>query len=599
MEFRILGPLEVVEGGRPLRLGRGRERALLALLLLRANEAVPADSLIEDLWLGRPPATAPKALQVYVSRLRKRLGADVVATRAPGYAIVVAADQLDANRFERLLEEAREDGPLAAASKLRDALSLWRGTPLAEFANEPFAQPEIMRLEELRLGALEDRIDADLALGRNTEVVGELELLVARNPYRERPLRLLMVALYRSGRQTEALDAYRNARRVLAEELGLEPSAELRELERKILAHDESLGLPSRAEHPDVAGAPDDDAARPRRRRRTLALAGAAVALLLAAALVIGAAIHRGRSPSAPVVVRPNSVALIDPGSNRVVAAIHVDDRPTEIAVDGDAVWILHPDRRTLSLLSRAERKVVGTVGLGGAPSALAASEQGAWIADARTGSLTLIEPERLTVVKTIVTRKGPIPDAGVYPYLGAGPLAIGLGSLWLASGEKTITRIDAASGRVVTHIAGVDTAPSLGGIAVAADSVWVAGPLQESMVTRIDPRRNAITARIHIQKFRLNGIAVGGGAVWVSDVGSDQVWQIDPILNKPAGATKVGFAPLGVAFGDGSIWVANSGDGTVSRIEPASGRVLGTISVGGSPNGIAATEDGIWVTVD
>jgi YVTN family beta-propeller protein len=195
-------------------------------------------------------------------------------------------------------------------------------------------------------------------------------------------------------------------------------------------------------------------------------------------------------------------------------------------------------------------------------------------------------------VVRTVRTRKRP---QSVGPNKGAGPLAAGLGSVWLASGDRTITRIDAQTGRVVTRIGGVDTAPSLGGIAVGADSVWVAGALQESMLTRIDPRRNAVSARIFFEQFRLNGIALGGGGVWVSDVGNDQVWLIDPARNMPVGATKVGPQPLGVGSGAGSIWVANSGDGTVSRIDPASRRVVETITVGGSPNEIVATDDGIW----
>ena len=185
-------------------------------------------SLIEELWRGEPPATGAKSLQVYVSRLRKRLGADVIATRVPGYSLRVGRDQLDLLRFERLVGEARGvEAPEAAAATLRDALSLWRGPPLAEFANEAWAQPEIGRLEELRLAALEDRIDADLALRRHADVVGELEVLVSGNPYRERLCGQLMLALYRSGRQAEALAAYRDTRRVLDQELGLEPGGEL------------------------------------------------------------------------------------------------------------------------------------------------------------------------------------------------------------------------------------------------------------------------------------------------------------------------------------------------------------------------------------
>ena len=272
VDFRILGPLEVVDDGRRLPIGQGRESALLALLLLRANEVIAADVLIEELWRGEPPATGAKSLQVYVSRLRKRLGADVIATRVPGYSVRVGRDQLDLLRFERLVEEAPGvEAPEAAAATLRDALSLWRGPPLAEFANEAWAQPEIGRLEELRLAALEDRIDADLALGRHADVVGELEVLVSGNPYRERLCGQLMLALYRSGRQAEALAAYRDTRRVLDEELGLEPGQELRELERRILAQDERLSAP-RALHEEARGdqrPPDQASEAPRRPRST------------------------------------------------------------------------------------------------------------------------------------------------------------------------------------------------------------------------------------------------------------------------------------------------------------------------------------------
>jgi YVTN family beta-propeller protein len=587
VEFRILGPLEVVEDDGPLRLGHGKERALLAVLLLRANEVVSTDQLIEDLWRDGAPATAPKALQVYVSRLRKHLGAEVLATRPPGYAIVVAPEQLDLARFERLVADARQVGPVDAASNLRDALSLWRGDPLAEFADEPFAQTEILRLEELRLSAVEDRIDADLALGRHAEVVAELESLVSRNPYRERVRRQLMLALYRSGRQADALVAYQDARRALTDGLGLEPGKELKELERQILSHDDALVAPK----PPGQLA---EAAPPRRRRRRWALAVLAGVVVLATAVAAVAAVTRDSTAKA-IVAQPNSVAVIDPGSNRVVAAIPAGDRPTEIVAHKDAIWVLHPDQRTLSLVSRTERTVVRTVGLGGTPAALAADPHGVWTSNSRTGTVDLFEPESQTHVGTIRTRRAPIPG----PYPDAGPLAVGFGSLWVASGDRTISRIDQVTGRVVSRIRDVDVAASLGGIAIGRDSVWVAGPMQESMVTRIDPRRNAIAAKIFIQKFRLNGIAVGSDGVWVSDVGSDQVWQIDPALNEPVGATKVGFAPLGVAYGDGSIWVANSGDGTVSRIDEGSGRIVATIDVGGSPNGIVATEDGVWVTVD
>ena len=247
MEFRVLGPLEAVAQGRVVALDAAKPRALLAILLLHANEPVPSDRLIEDLWAGRPPATGAKVLQTYVSQLRKALGNDVIVTRPGGYELRVEPDDLDRHRFDQLVTEARSAEPAAAAQSLREALALWRGPPLAEFAYEPWARGEIDRLEELHLGALQDRIDADLAVGRADDLVGELERLVAEHPLAERLRGQLMLALYRSGRQAEALDAYRAARATLVEQLGIEPGSALRRLERAILDQDPELDVASAA----------------------------------------------------------------------------------------------------------------------------------------------------------------------------------------------------------------------------------------------------------------------------------------------------------------------------------------------------------------
>ncbi len=243
MEFRILGPLEVRDGDRLLPLGGPRQRAVLAVLLTRANEVVSAEKLIDELWGDEPPETAANVLQGYVSHLRKELGPDVLLTRAPGYLVQLEPGRLDLHRFERLLDEARAETAERAAATLREALALWRGPALADFAYEPFAQAEIARLEELRLVALERRIEADLAAGRDAELAGELEGLVSKHPLRERFRGQLMLALYRSGRQAEALEAYQAARRALVDELGIDPSPALQELERAILRQDSSLDL--------------------------------------------------------------------------------------------------------------------------------------------------------------------------------------------------------------------------------------------------------------------------------------------------------------------------------------------------------------------
>ena len=255
MEFRILGPLEVVGASGPVPVEASKQRALLALLLLHRNEVVSAERLIDQLWGDRPPKTARKTLQMHVSHLRRSLGPDVVVTRAPGYVLDVEPGQLDLERFEALVEEARTAAPATAARLLREALALWRGPPLADLEYEPFAQGEIARLEELRLAALEARIDAEHALGQHVESVGELEALAVAHPLRERIRGQLMLALYRSGRQADALESYRQARLTMVEELGIEPGRELRDLEQAILRQEDALELVSAPPERPVRGA--------------------------------------------------------------------------------------------------------------------------------------------------------------------------------------------------------------------------------------------------------------------------------------------------------------------------------------------------------
>jgi DNA-binding SARP family transcriptional activator len=248
MEFRILGPLEVLENGTAIDIGSAKQRTLLAVLLLNANHVVSSDELLEALWDEQPPGTALKALQVYVSQLRKTLGKERILTRVPGYELRVEPGELDLERFQTLVSDG----------KLEQALVLWRGRPLAEFRYEPFAQAEIGRLEELRLACLEDRIESDLQAGRHPTLVGEIDALVREHPLRERLRAQLMLALYRSGRQAEALESYQDARRALTEGLGIEPSLELRELEKAILQQDAGLTAVPVAE----AAAESGDAAR-------------------------------------------------------------------------------------------------------------------------------------------------------------------------------------------------------------------------------------------------------------------------------------------------------------------------------------------------
>ena len=412
MEFRILGPLEVVDADRPLALGGERQRALLALLLTRANEVVSTDRLIDELWGMRPPKQALNTIQYYISQLRKTLGADRIVTRAPGYMIRVEPDELDLARFEQL----SQDG---SAESLHAALELWRGPALADLAYESFAREEASRLEELRLVVQERRIDADLEGGRTAELVSELERLIKEHPLRERLRGQLMLALYRSGRQAEALAAYQAARSALVEELGIEPGAELQKLERAMLQQDPNLDLvsePPAAERSILVAVRAEDnldalvglaelLARTRPAREViLARLTAPEAMGAAAALL-----NRRREELASRGVAARTVAFTssEPGEDLVRLASEQD---TDLLLaDGDLTETLEVDLATVldrapcdvALLVRKDGAGLGPapdrpvlVPFGGADHDWAAVEVGAWIARASGASLLLAGAE-------------------------------------------------------------------------------------------------------------------------------------------------------------------------------------------------------------
>jgi DNA-binding SARP family transcriptional activator len=415
VEFRILGPLEVWDEGRQISLSGPKQRALLALLLLHANEVVPGDRLIEELWSDDSSERAATSLRVNVTRLRKALPNDVLVTRSPGYTIRLGPDQLDLERFERLVEEGRsllaEARPADAAGRLREALSLWRGSPLTDFAYESFAQAAIARLEEIRLAALELRIEADLALGRDRELIGELEALIAEHPLRERLRGHLMTALYRSGRQAEALDAYQQARLVLVEELGIEPSPTLQELERAILRQDPGLE-PPRAAAPVAETAERSILVAVLDRERIDVLLSVAEPLvreprraLILARVVAGAAQldeasgwldgHRSALAGRGVAARTATFTSDAPGEElaRLSSELDVDlllaDAPEELMDDGvpseqlAAVLAEAPCDVALLVPRASAREGAVLVPFGGAEHDWAAVELGAWLAKA------------------------------------------------------------------------------------------------------------------------------------------------------------------------------------------------------------------------
>jgi DNA-binding SARP family transcriptional activator len=411
LEFHILGPLEVVGEHGPVRLGGPKQRATLAILLLNANRVVSVDRLADDLYSGAAPVTAVTQVQRQISELRKALGDEsTIDTQAPGYVIHVVPGQLDLHRFERLTDEAGRAEPRAAAGLLREALGLWRGEALADIAYEPFARSAVERLEEIRLAALERRIEADLALGRHAEAAAELEQLVAEHPLRERLRGQLMLALYRSGRQAEALDVYRQARATLVEEFGLEPSAGLRELERAILAQDRALDadLSPEPEWAVLVLASADD-----RVERLLAIAEPLAARpgreLLLARLVDGESALspavealNARRLALAAAARTAAFTTVEAGRDgaRLATAHDVDlvlvDAPTTFddpGVPGDLADLLEGSPADVAVLAGGQLAGGGGifVPFGGGDNDWAALELGAWLSSTTEAPLRLV----------------------------------------------------------------------------------------------------------------------------------------------------------------------------------------------------------------
>ena len=588
MHFRILGPLEVEDGSQRLQLGGHQQRALLALLLLRANEVVPVDEIIEDLWGAEPPASATKSVHALISKLRRILerdGADnangetgengVLFTRPHGYVLTVADGELDLHRFRSLMEEGRgalaAGRPAEAAARLREALALWRGPPLAEFAYDAFAQVEIARLEELRLSGIEERIEADLALGLHRDLIPELEVLLTKNPLRERLRGQLMRGLYGCGRQAEALQVYQATRRLLVGELGIEPSQPLQGLEQAILRQEPSLELP-------VHAAPH----RPRSVRRRAALAG--LTALLAAAAVLAAILATRTEPPAAVHVLGNSLAVVDPSSNKVERQIPVGARPAFVAYGDHALWVANLDDNSISRVDARTGRVARWIATDDSPAGVAVGAGSVWVANSYAATVSRIDPHYNRPVQRI-------PIRGPSGY-GLSAVGFGLGSVWVAQSGGTVSRIDPRSGKIVaTTVVGNEPRA----LAVGAGAVWVVNAWWEGTVSRIDPS-DVVTMEIPVGRGAA-AVAVGAGAVWVANALDDTVVRIDPATNAITTTIAVGEQPGGIAVGGGAVWVTGSRDGTISRIDPRTNEVVDTIRVGSSPVGVAASAGRVWVT--
>jgi DNA-binding SARP family transcriptional activator/streptogramin lyase len=643
VEFRILGPLEVVEDGNPVALGTLKERLVLGVLLLHANEFVSRERLIDDLWGEVPPPTARKAVNVYVSKLRKALGvadADPITTAAGGYRLHVEPESFDASRMQVLVAAAQElvaKGDLeTAAQRFREALSLWRGPTLAGLQLESRGRDEVAALDELRLTALMDRIDCDLALGRHEQALGELGVLVSEHPLRERLRAQQMLALYRADRQADALEAYGEARRTLVDDLGIEPSEALQRLQQAILRHDPSLetpagtasvnGLVARKTPPP---APTPDAAtgeeRPRGpyrpRRWQLALAG----VILLAAAAAGAAILSDSAGAKRIL--PNSLVQLDPRTGKPILVKQVGFEPNPIRITPTAIWTV--DSGGVSRYDLKTGRVDTSAVTGEQPSDIAFDKTGnAWITNSSESPGATVNAFLTRVPRGPGLTSPGLLDPGsprvstmTLPLPMAGYEATGADQLWVIVGGHGPLPWDNKLAVVDPHtlqITPLKLDESATVVAYGYHTVWVgtygAGGYAASHIRKYkdDIRLEAIrdgqleairTGRARpletvLQKHGVNWgpvwIATGDGAVWVT--GAGKLFKINPITLQIEHKLELG--AMSVAVGAGAVWAA--GFHSVTKINPRTDTVIHTYPIrAGNTCSVAATATTLWLAVD
>lgn len=575
MEFAILGPLEVRRDGRAAALGGPKQRALLAILLLHANEVVSRDRLIEGLWDERPPAAAQRSIDSYVSRLRTQLGKDRVMSRPPGYALRVEPGELDLERFELRVEAActasSAGDPAGAVKGLAAALALWRGPALADLTFEPFARVEVERLEDRRLLAVEELNDARLALGQDAELVAELRRLVREHPFREPMLAQLMLALYRAGRQADALAAFQRGRRQLAEELGLDPGLPLRDLERRILEQDPALDAPRNA----LARARSTTG----RSRLFAALGVLGVAAVAATAILLTA---RGGERAEPTA-RSNEIVGLRTSDATQAAAVELAGAPSALGADGTSLWVADADAGTVSRIDLTARALVDRVPVGESPGTLAVGGGSVWVASVPGAKVSRIDPATATVTQPIGLGGARVAD-----------LAYGAHGVWVAdTTDNTLIELDPETGGARRTLT-VDLRPTA--LAVSAEAIWVAD-YDAQAVAEIDPVSGQTVAAVTVGKGP-SALAIADGAVWVANALDSTVSRIDPRRGSVVATIPVGSGPSALAFTPGSVWVANQYSSSVSRIDVRRNAVVRTILVGGQPTTLATTKGRLWVGI-
>jgi DNA-binding SARP family transcriptional activator len=554
------------------------------MLALEAGTVVAAGKLIDGVW-SEPPETAATALQGHVSQLRRVLGEDAIVTRTPGYLLDVAPDTIDAVRCERALEQARRQlagGDAAgAAQTLKGAAALWRGDPLADLVDAPFALEALPALDELRVALEEERIEAELALGRHDDAIGPLRDLVAREPLRERPRGQLMLALYCVGRQAEALDVYEAGRRALSEELGIEPGGRLRALHEAIVRQDPELE--------PTPPAPRFGHSRRRSWVAPAALAGLAAVAVVAIAVTAGGDSHQ---PAAPVA---NGVLRIGANGQRSASA-QLDGTPASVAVANGHAWVLDADGQTITEVN-ANGKRLRTFATGATPTDIAASRTGLWIAQggatgsqfpgAQTTAVAHVDQRTAALVHT--TDLPPAP--GQILTAQRDRIAASRHAIWVLRNDGGLIRIDPFSHQVVKVLA-------LDAVAVAAsdDAAWAL--TRDGTLVRVSEEDSAVGAPIDVGDTNGSSLAAGGDAVWVVDAAQGILERYADPGGARSEPVDVGAGAGPVAYSDGTLWVAQPSRDSVLRVDAADRRIVGEVRVGGTPRDLAGDGRDLWVSV-
>jgi peptide/nickel transport system substrate-binding protein len=592
IQFRVLGPLQVLRDGNPVSIGGAQQRAVLAFLLAERERAVSVDQIADALWGERPPAGYAATIQTYIFHLREMLEPDrtkgdppgVLVTEPGGYRLTIDPGEVDAADFEFLIESGESfvmrGLPAEGAADLRRALSLWRGSVLADLAGYDFVARLSSRLDELRLRAIESRIDAELALGHHTSLIVELNSLAQSHPLREHLQAKRILALYRAGRQADALEAFRSVRRRLMDELGIEPSAELTHLHQSILNQDGGLLVerPARVLQPNTKqpnGLVIPFLGR-KVSKRLVAISVVSAVVLVAVTMF---AVHHSRSSSLRSLPANSLVRIDSEGSFHDPVTVGVS--PDGVALAVGAAWVANTGADTVSKIDLKKHVVVRETVVGSAPQALAVSDSDLWVVNSGAASVSRLNLKTSQVTGTV--RVGNLPGA----------IAVDESGIWVVNtGDGTVVRINPTTDETDEPIA-VGFLPD--GIAVDGDTVWVSNS-GDGTVSPIDAKSGVAGSSIAVGAGP-SGIAVSDGAVWVANSLSQTVSRIDPTSRQVVATIRLGDGPHSVTVVRNRLWVSNEFDGTVTMIDPLSNLAVKQIATGASVPGLVSDGEYAYAT--